>query len=139
MRRILAATCGTLFLFLAACGTEAGPTPKQGADPGPGALSVKLDALMTDACYRQPAAAPSPGCEKYVTQIANVPGTAQKYAGTKHPELADAATRLAGGVSAYRDQHCDATAEPGCPDALGAIATALAEVKTGVAALPTSG
>lgn len=136
IRAALAAVAAVL--LLGACSREAGPTPERGApDPGPGALRVKIDALTVDPCFRTPAKLPPPSCEKYVTQLASVPGRAEQYAGSEHPELAKAGRRLAEGISAYRDRGC-VSDEAGrdCTDALRDIAAAMRAVEDGVAALP---
>jgi len=141
VRRILAAIGGTLFLLLLpACGTEAGPSPaKQAQDPGPEALAVKLDALMTDGCYRDPALQDPPGCEKYVTQLGSVPGTAQKYAGTTNLALADAGRRLDAAIATFRDRGCAGAAGPDCTTALRDMATSLRDIDGSLAAAPTGG
>ena len=55
MRRFPVAVGGALLvLVLSGCGTEAGPTPKQGGEPGPDALPTKLAALTVDQCYASP-------------------------------------------------------------------------------------
>ncbi|MEU3275174.1 hypothetical protein ABZ639_30355 [Saccharomonospora sp. NPDC006951] len=125
-------------ILLSGCSTEAGPTAKGPADdPGPGALMVKLDALTVDVCFRTPEEIPSPDCQKYVTQLASVPGTAKKFAGTEHPELTEAATALGKGVQAYREGGCESGGdEKACSGALADIASALDKVKSGVAELP---
>ena len=69
-----------LVLVLSGCGGEAGPTPKQGGEPGPDALPIKLDALTVDPCYASPETQLPKGCEKYVTEVGTVPGTARKRA-----------------------------------------------------------
>ncbi|WP_307849690.1 hypothetical protein [Qaidamihabitans albus] len=137
IRVVLATLAGALLLMLPACSEEAGPTPKQAPDPGPEALSVKLGNLMVDPCFRRPAEMDPPSCQKYVTQLASVPGTAEKFAGTEHPELAAAARELAAGVSTYRDNGCAAPdAGEACTRALTDIAAAVEEIEAGVGELP---
>jgi len=77
-----------LVMVLSGCGNEAGPTPKQGGEPGPDALPTKLDALTVDQCYASPRTQLPKGCEKYVTEVGNVPGTARKRAADRDPRLA---------------------------------------------------
>ncbi|WP_052583876.1 hypothetical protein, partial [Saccharomonospora iraqiensis] len=90
-----------LLVVLAGCSREAGPMPEgQGQDPGPGALDVKLEAITGDDCFRAPGEVYPPNCEKYVTQLSNVPGTARGF--DAGPGLAEAADDLDAGVRAYR-------------------------------------
>lgn len=128
-------------LTLSACSTEAGPTPKASPDPGPAALKTKLDALTVDPCFTQPGELAPQDCEKYVTQVANVPGTAEKYADADHPKLREAAASLTKGVDAYRAASCDSAgsgggSEKACDTALTDIASALDDVEAGVLTLP---
>lgn len=136
---MLAAFGGALLVcLLPACSTEAGPTPaKQAPDPGPEALSVRLDALMTDPCFLRPTELASAGCEKYVTQVASVPGTARKY--VKAPEATEAGQRLEKGVDGYWDGGCAGETTPACTDSLVTIATELTAVHRSLATLPEGG
>lgn len=113
---------------------------QQPQDPGPGALAVKLNALSADECFRSPQAVPPPDCEKYVTQVSSIPGTARSFvdaAETADSALTEAADELAAGVTAYRGNSC---AQGGdvqtCAGALTDIATALEAVRREVSALP---
>ncbi|MEU6643732.1 hypothetical protein ABZ863_14435 [Saccharomonospora sp. NPDC046836] len=137
-RAVLATVAGALILLLPACSSEAGPTPKAGApDPGPAALRVKLDALSVDVCFRTPSEIAPPSCQKYVTQLGSVPSTAEKYAGTEHPQLVDAARQLGAAINAYRANGCEnAGGNAKCTQTLVDMSTALGEVKTRVASLP---
>ncbi|EIE97643.1 hypothetical protein [Saccharomonospora glauca] len=127
----------TAALFtLTGCSREAGPSPKGSPDPGPGALLVKVRALQADACYTAPTEVRSPSCEKYVTQLANVPGTARKYA-TNHPRLRKAADDLDTTVAAYRNNNCEGNGDPDvCAGTLTDMASALSSLRTEVASLP---
>lgn len=135
--RITAALVGVVLLALAGCSREAGPMPEQQPqDPGPGALAVKLDALSADECFRSPAAVPPPNCEKYVTQVASIPGTVRGFADAGGAALTEAANDLAAGVAAYRSNGCAQGGGQECAGALTEIATALEAVRTQVSALP---
>ncbi|NIH85434.1 hypothetical protein [Amycolatopsis granulosa] len=126
-------TLGAVALVLAGCSNEAGPTPKGsvGQATSPYALSVKLDAITTDGCFREPAGSTPRGCAKYVTELGSVPGLAREQAGTKHPDLVATANDLDKGIGAYRDNHCDTVPQPGgaCTTALTAIADSLRSAK----------
>ncbi|PRX44268.1 hypothetical protein B0I33_112146 [Prauserella shujinwangii] len=136
-RVVLAAVAAAALLPLAACSGEAGPEPKRSPDPGPGALYDKIDLLMNDPCFREPTGLAPPECEKYVTQLASVPGNAAKYAGGDHPELKDAGSALGEAIAAYRDNGCaKAAAAPACSQALRDVADALREVEAEIATLP---
>ncbi|CAM3118267.1 hypothetical protein SAXI111661_18980 [Saccharomonospora xinjiangensis] len=125
----------TLFA-VTGCSREAGPTPKNSPDPGPGALAVKIRALQADDCYLAPTEVRSPSCEKYVTQLSNVPGTARKYA-TGHPGLREAADTLDATVRAYRGNNCaDGGDADVCAATLTDMATALTGLHTELSALP---
>ncbi|GAB3154525.1 hypothetical protein GCM10027258_58450 [Amycolatopsis stemonae] len=142
MRRFPVAVGGTLLvLVLSGCGTEAGPTPKQGGEPGPDALPTKLDALTVDQCYASPRTQLPKGCEKYVTEVGNVPGSARKRADDRDPQLVADADQLDRAVKAFRGASCTTVPEPGgsCTQALVDIAAALSDLKKQVAARPTSG
>jgi hypothetical protein len=130
-----------LVLVLSGCGNEAGPTPKQGGEPGPDALPTKLDALTADQCYASPRTQLPKGCEKYVTEVANVPGTARKRAGDDDPQLVTEAGRLEQAVGAFRGAGCTTVPDPGgpCTQALVDVAAALSGLKKQVDARPTTG
>jgi outer membrane murein-binding lipoprotein Lpp len=136
--RVVPAVVGAL-LLVSACSSEAGPTPKRGAqDPGPEALRVKLEALTADACYTDPEKQNPPGCEKYVTQLGSVPATARGFAGTDGPELAAQADELATAITAYRSDSCytpEGTGADACSAALMDIADALTGVKSELGAV----
>jgi hypothetical protein len=134
--RTAAVVIAVLLLALSGCSQEAGPTPEggQAPDPGPHALHVKLEALTADDCYRFPARIKPPSCQKYVTEVANIPQTAQRFA-AGHPRLADAVKALSAGITGYRSHSCDEQGTAACAGALGDIATALTQVRDRVAAL----
>ncbi|WP_329056583.1 hypothetical protein OG738_06090 [Amycolatopsis sp. NBC_01488] len=129
-----------LVLVLSGCGNEAGPTPKQGGEPGPDALPVKLDALTADQCYASPRTQLPKGCEKYVTEVANVPGTARKRANDRDPQLVAEADKLEQAVGEFRGAGCTTVPDPGgpCTQALVDVAGALGSLKKQVAAEPTT-
>ncbi len=142
VRRFPVAVGGALLaLVLSGCGGEAGPTPKQGGEPGPDALPTKLDALTVDQCYASPRTQLPKGCEKYVTEVGNVPGAARKRAGDDDPRLVAEAGKLELAVGAFRGAGCTTVPDPGgpCTQALVDIAAALAGLKSQVAARPTTG
>jgi hypothetical protein len=130
-----------LVLVLSGCGNEAGPTPKQGGEPGPDALPIKLDALTTDQCYASPRTQLPKGCEKYVTELGSVPGTARKRAADKDPQLVTEAAGLDRAIGAFRGAGCTTVADPGgaCTQALVDIAAAVSGLKKQVDARPTAG
>lgn len=133
-----------LILTLAACSEEAGPTPEQQQpeDPGPEALHVKLDALTADECFRLRDEMQPPDCEKYITQVANVPDRARDYAGTEHPDLREAADDLDSGIADYRNHKCDREENAdasACSAAIDDVADAVAAVKAEVEQLPEMG
>jgi hypothetical protein len=130
-----------LVLVLSGCGNEAGPTPKQGGEPGPDALPTKLDALTADQCYASPRTQLPKGCEKYVTEVANVPGAARKRADDRDPQLVAEAGALEKAVAEFRGAGCTTVPSPGgaCSQALVDIAGALSDLKKQVDARPTSG
>lgn len=98
---------------------------------------MKLEALSVDPCFRSPARLPAQDCQKYVTQLGSIPGTARGYAGSDHPRLVDAANDLEKGIGAYRGHHCDRGGDANvCATALTDISTALQQMKPQVAALP---
>ncbi|WP_167176391.1 hypothetical protein [Saccharomonospora amisosensis] len=124
-------------LTIAGCSREAGPMPEQQPqDPGPGALTVKLNALSADECFRSPESVPAPNCEKYVTQVASVPETARRFVDAAGSQLNRAANELASGIAAYRDNGCAQGGGQSCSTALTDIATALEAVRREVSALP---
>ncbi|PXY19847.1 hypothetical protein DI005_03270 [Prauserella sp. PE36] len=137
-RALLVTAAAVVLLPLSACAREAGPTPKGAApDPGPGALRVKLEALTMDVCFTDPTEMDPPGCQKYVTQLGTVPGTAQKFAGTEHPELAEAGRALDKAIRGYRDNTCGTQGSAdACTEALVDMSTALGQVKAHVSKLP---
>ncbi|GAB3583898.1 hypothetical protein GCM10027445_59270 [Amycolatopsis endophytica] len=124
---------GALALVLAGCSNEAGPTPKGGGGQAdtPYALSIKLNALTADPCFREPAGSTPRGCGKYVTELGSTPGVVREQAGTKHPDLVALSGDLDKGIGAYRDNRCDTVAEPGdpCTAALTTIADSLRSIK----------
>ena len=130
-----------LVLVLSGCGNEAGPTPKQGGEPGPDALPTKLAALTADQCYASPRTQLPKGCEKYVTEVANVPGTARKRADDRDPRLVTEADKLDTAIKAFRGAGCTTVPDPGgpCTQALVDVAAALDGLKKQVAARPTTG
>ncbi|MBK1788889.1 hypothetical protein [Prauserella cavernicola] len=135
-RAVLVAAVAVL-LSLSGCSREAGPTPKgAAADPGPGALQMKLEALTTDVCFTEPTQVDSPGCEKFVTQLGTMPGMAQKFAGTEHPELAEAGRELDQLIRAYRAGNCGNEGSDECTDILVDMSTTLGQVEAGVSKLP---
>lgn len=139
--RIRAVLTALSILVVTACSQEAGPTPQQQPeDPGPEALYVKLDALTADECFRFPDEMAPSDCQKYVTQMANIPERAQNYAGTEHPDLAEAAKNLDAGIKEYRQQACEKDQNrEACVETVTDIASLLEEVRTEVAALPDVG
>lgn len=124
---------GALALVLAGCSNEAGPTPKGsvGQAQTPYALSVKLNALTADICFRDPAGSTPRGCGKYVTELGSTPGVVREQAGTKHPDLVAEANALDKGIGAYRDNHCDTVPAPGgvCTTALTTISDSVRSIK----------
>ncbi|MET8998969.1 hypothetical protein [Amycolatopsis sp. NPDC004169] len=131
-----------LVLVLAGCGNEAGPTPpRQGGEPGPDALPTKLDALTVDQCYASPRTQLPKGCEKYVTEVGNVPGAARKRADDRDPQLTAEAARLDQAVGEFRSAGCTTVPAAGgpCSQALVDIAAALSGLKKQVDARPTGG
>ncbi|WP_086865077.1 hypothetical protein [Amycolatopsis lexingtonensis] len=130
-----------LVLVLSGCGSEAGPTPKQGGEPGPDALPTKLDALTADQCYASPRTQLPKGCEKYVTEVGNVPGAARKRADDRDPRLVAEADKLDTAVKAFRSAGCTTVPDVGgpCTQALVDVAAALSGLKGQVDARPTSG
>ncbi len=131
-----------LVLVLSGCGTEAGPAPKpQAGEPGPDALPTKLDALTVDQCYGSPRTQLPKGCEKYVTEVANVPGAARKRADDRDPQLVAEAGKLEQAVGSFRGAGCTTVPAAGgpCTQALVDIAAALSGLKKQVDARPTSG
>ncbi|MGW4064492.1 hypothetical protein ACWEGE_39820 [Amycolatopsis sp. NPDC004747] len=131
-----------LVLVLSGCGNEAGPTPpRRGGEPGPDALPTKLDALTVDQCYASPRTQLPKGCEKYVTEVGNVPGAARKRADDRDPQLVAEATKLDQAVGAFRSAGCTTVPAAGgpCSQALVDIAAALSGLKKQVDARPTSG
>ena len=131
-----------LVLVLSGCGNEAGPTPpRQGGEPGPDALPTKLDALTVDQCYASPRTQLPKGCEKYVTEVGNVPGAARKRADDRDPQLTAEAGKLEQAVGAFRSAGCTTVPAAGgpCSQALVDIAAALSGLKKQVDARPTSG
>lgn len=143
MRRFPVAVGGALLvLVLSACGNEAGPTPpRQGGEPGPDALPTKLAALTVDQCYASPRTQLPKGCEKYVTEVGNVPGAARKRAGDRDPLLTAGADALDKAVGSFRSAGCTTVPAAGgpCTQALVDIAGALSDLKKQVDARPTSG
>ncbi|GAA4549125.1 hypothetical protein [Amycolatopsis samaneae] len=139
-RTIPVLAAAALLLVLGGCSREAGPTPKAGGQAGPDSLPIKLDALTTDQCFLSPAAQVPSGCEKYVTQLDGTGRVIQQQAGTDRP-LADQATALSRGITAFRSAGCTTVATPGgpCTTALTDIAAAVTKIKDLVAQRPTTG
>ncbi len=109
----------------------------QGQDPGPAALDVKLEAITGDDCFRAPGEVSPPNCEKYITQLSTVPGTARGFTGAG-PGLAEAADDLDAGVRAYRTNGCAGGASSGdaCATALTDVRAAVQTLRTELSALP---
>lgn len=142
MRRFPVAVGGVLLLvLLTGCGSEAGPTPKQGGAPGPDALPTKLDALSADQCYLNPRTQLPKGCEKYVTELGGVPGTVRKRAGDTDKALSAQADTLDRGIAAFRGAGCTTVPAPGgaCTQALTDIATTVTAIKNLVKSQATTG
>ncbi|HET6712006.1 hypothetical protein [Amycolatopsis sp.] len=131
-----------LVLVLSGCGNEAGPTPpRTGGEPSPDALPTKLAALTVDQCYASPRTQLPKGCEKYVTEVANVPGAARKRADDRDPQLVAEAGKLDQAVGSFRSAGCTTVPAAGgpCSQALVDIAAALSGLKKQVDARPTGG
>jgi hypothetical protein len=131
-----------LVMVLSACGNEAGPTPpRAGGEPSPDALPTKLAALTVDQCYASPRTQLPKGCEKYVTEVGNVPGAARKRADDRDPQLTAEAAKLDEAVKEFRSAGCTTVPSAGgpCSQALVDIAAALSGLKKQVDARPTSG
>jgi len=142
VRRFPVAIGGALLLvLLSGCGSEAGPTPKQGGEPGPDALPTKLDALSADLCYRSPQTQLPKGCEKYVTELGGTAGTVRKRAGETDKALSAQADALDRGIAAFRGASCTTVPTPGgaCTQALTDIATAVTTIKNLVKSQATTG
>ncbi|ACU95699.1 hypothetical protein [Saccharomonospora viridis] len=121
---------------LTGCSGEAGPTPKGTPDPGPAALARKVTVLRADDCHTAPTEVRPADCEKYVTQVENIPGNAHKYA-TGHPRLAEAADTLSSTLRAYRHNNCAGSGDADvCTSALTDMASALTDLHTELSALP---
>ncbi|GAA1246294.1 hypothetical protein GCM10009676_35500 [Prauserella halophila] len=138
---------GVLVVLTSACSREAGPMPSGGGeDPGPAALATKLRALTQDVCYRSPADIEPTACEKYVTQLGSIPGSARDFAQGQYgrddrPRLIEAADTLEEGLSSYNNGQCGRSADGSgdddeCTQTLQDIAGALDDVQTGVQQLP---
>ncbi|MEC3979742.1 hypothetical protein [Amycolatopsis sp. H20-H5] len=141
-RRSLVALGGALILVLSGCGgNEAGPKPKQGGEPGPDALPIKLTALTADECYLSPAQQLPKGCEKYVTELSNTAGQVRKRAGDTDPRLSAQADALTRGVSAFRSASCTTQAAPGgaCTQALTDLSSTLTAIQNLVKKQATTG
>lgn len=140
-QRVMAAIGGALVLLLSACGgQEAGPTPKQGGEPGPDALPLKLNALTADQCFLAPDQQQPKECEKYVTELGNTAAQVRARAGVKDVPLSKLADQLDKGVKAYRDNTCNTVDKPGngpCTQAVADIAAALNAIKTSVNSQPS--
>nr|WP_221219828.1 hypothetical protein [Prauserella isguenensis] len=145
---MLVAVAGVLVLLTSACSREAGPMPTGGGgdDPGPAALATKLRALTQDVCYRSPGDIDPPACEKYVTQLGSVPGSARdfargEYGRDDHPGLLKAANTLGKGLKTYNNAQCGRSAggsrdDEACTQTLQDVADALDDVQAGVQELP---
>lgn len=148
IRTLLVVMAGVLVMLTSACSREAGPmaTGGGGEDPGPAALDTKLRALTQDVCYRSPADIEPTACEKYVTQLGSVPGSARDFARgdygrDDHTGLIKAADTLGDGLSTYNKAQCGRSAggsgdEGACTQTLQEIANALGDVHDGVQQLP---
>lgn len=96
-------------------------------------LAVKLRALSSDSCAREPSAQKPAGCEKFVTQLGNTAATAAETARSGHPDLAGPAGRMARGVEGYRTQDCaseEPRDEPACVRIMVELAAALTDAET---------
>lgn len=119
-------------LLLAACGvgTDRDMDPSERIDVR--TLQLKLRALMTDPCHREPAEQLPRHCEKFVTQLANTANTVAAAGRAGYPELAGPARRMTEQIDGYRKGDCH-TARPddaqACVAALSALADALGEVE----------
>lgn len=122
------------------------PSGGGGEDPGPAALATKLRALTQDVCYRTPTDIQPAACEKYVTQLGGVAGSARKFAQGEygrddHQSLREAAGTLSKGLSAYNGSRCGRSASGGnddeaCTQTLQDIADSLGDVQAGMEQLP---
>lgn len=114
-------------------------------EPGPGrpptdpvpkeTLQLKIRALKTDPCHRDPSAQRPQGCEKFITQLGNTTATAREAAGT-YPRLKVPVEHMQQSIDAYRAADC-ASAQPrderACVQTLTELATALDEAEAALA------
>ncbi len=124
MRVILAA----LLLVLGGCGSSEVPVPvKPTRSTGPDVLPIKLKALTTDRCFLDPRNETAKGCQKYVTELAGLPGSVRQ----RRPELTVHADALERGVAAYRAANCQDQAAAGgpCGQSLVDMSAALATIE----------
>ncbi|WP_298176158.1 hypothetical protein [Saccharomonospora sp.] len=136
MRTRACAVLAAALFVLTGCSGEAGPTPKGAPDPGPGALARKIEILRADDCHVAPTEVRSPDCEKYVTQLENIPGNARKYA-AGHPRLGEAIDSLESTVRSYRNNECAGGGDADvCAATLTDMASALTNLHTELSALP---
>lgn len=126
-----------VLITLASCGQAEEPSPgKPPADPVPlESLRIKLRALMSDPCYREPSAQRPHGCEKFVTQLANTASSARQTARAGHPDLTAPVERMDRSVTAYRSGGCgdpEPRNEAACVGALTELASAMDDFEEAV-------
>ncbi|MBB3661877.1 hypothetical protein FB384_000781 [Prauserella sediminis] len=148
IRTLLVAVAGVLVVLASACSREAGPMPSGGGgeDPGPAALATKVRALTEDVCYRSPADIEPTACEKYVTQLGSIAGSARDVARGEHGRedhagLTEAAKTLDEALSTYNSAQCGRSAggstdDEACTQTLQDIASALGDVQSEMQSLP---
>ncbi|GAA1194462.1 hypothetical protein LY12_004968 [Prauserella alba] len=122
------------------------PSGGGGEDPGPAALATKLRALTEDVCYRSPADIDPTACEKYVTQLGSIAGSAQdaargEHGGEDNAALTKASKNLDKAVSTYNGEQCGRSAggsrdDEACTQTLQDVADALGDVQSEVEQLP---
>lgn len=127
-----------VLISLAACGQGEERSPvRPPADPVPlETLRVKLRALMSDPCYREPSAQRPEGCEKFVTQLDNTASSARQTARAGYPRLAAPVHRMDKSITAYRAGRCgdpEPRSEESCVRALTELAAAMDDFRDAVA------